>query len=450
MKTRYLKMFCWSTMIIAGLEFTSVCLADTSKLQRLSVVQAVQIAMEHNLQRQMSQEDVSVAQDKVGQSQSAFGPKVNLGGGYYHYNDQPGLVKLEDGLVELNNGLASKGFASFQSAPDMGLNYYGLQISLEQPLYTGNKLTATHKQAQANLAHAEADLGATNNNLIFQVKKAYYTVLLCRQLEVAMDQACESMENHRKEAGIYYKAGIAPYLDVLRAEEKLADLQQKQLLAHNNTILAKSSLNFVLGIDLGTEYDLDDQISYRPLTGDLGLCQQTALANRPELVASKAQVEMARQAVAIIDSDYKPTVALVTNGHHYEPNNESPSVTIGIVATMKVYDSQMTKNKIAEAEAVLKKATIGQDLLQRSIKLEVEQAYRNTQVALQSIEVAKKSLTQAEETLRTADDRYKVQLSTSVERIDAELGLTQAKTNYTKALSMYNIALAQLDQAMGI
>jgi outer membrane protein len=446
MKIRLLRIFCQSALIIAGLGFSSVCLADTPTAQRLSVAQAIQIALEHNLQRQMSQQDVSAAQGQVGQSKSAYRPRINLSGGYYHYNDQPGLVKLEDGMVKLNNVISHVA----KSGPDMGLNYYGFQIGLEQPLYTGNKLTATHKQAQAKLEQAEANLGVTDNNLILQVKTAYYNVLLCQQLEIAMDQACQSMENHRKEAEVYYKAGIVPYLDVLRAEEKLADLQQKQLLAHNSTILAQSSLNFILGVDLDTTYVLDDQIDYRPLNDDLSSCQQKALANRPELVASEAQVEMARQAVAIIKSDYKPTVALVADGHLYEPNNQSPSVTVGIVATMKVYDGQMTKNKIAEAEAVFKKATIGQDLLQRGIKLEVEQAYRNTRVALQSIEVAKKSLAQAEETLRTADDRYKVQLSTSVERIDAELGLTQAKTNYTKALSMYNVALAQLAQAMGI
>ena len=173
MKTRYLQIFCWSALLIAGLGLTSVCWADTSKPQRLSVSQAVQIAMEYNLQRQMAQTDVSVAHDKVSQSKSAYGPKINLGGGYYHYNDQPGLVKLEDGLVNLNNAMASlpSGMIPYQSEPDMGLNYYGLQIGLEQPLYTGNKLTATHKQAQANLAHAEADLGATDNNLILQVKR---------------------------------------------------------------------------------------------------------------------------------------------------------------------------------------------------------------------------------------------------------------------------------------
>lgn len=452
MMRRFLPIFCWVTVFFCTMGVTSVCLAEDPVAQRLSLDQAVQIAMQNNLQRQISQEDVKVAQDKLNQSNAAFGPKITLNGGYYHYNDQPALVKLEDGLVNLNNALSSVsgGLIPHQSGPDMSLNYYGLQIGLEQPLYTGSKLTATHKQAQANLKNAEANLNAAENDLIFKVKKAYYTVLLCQQLEVAMDEACQSMQNHLDEANVYYKAGLAPYLDVLRAEEKLSDLKQKQLLAHNNTILAKSSLNFILGVDLGTTYILDDQITYQPLTEDLNSCQTTALANRPELVAVNAQVEMARQAVAIAKSDYKPTVALVADGHHYEPNNESPSVKIGIVASMKLYDSQMTKNKISEAEDVLKKATIGQELLQRSIRLEVEQAYRNTQVALQSIEVAQKSLAQAEETLRTADVRYKTQLSTSVERIDAELGLTQAKTNYTQAVSMYNIARAQLEQAMGI
>ncbi|HRF90262.1 MAG TPA: TolC family protein [Desulfobacter postgatei] len=63
--------------------------------------------------------------------------------------------------------------------------------------------------------------------------------------------------------------------------------------------------------------------------------------------------------------------------------------------------------------------------------------------------MAQKSLDTAREALDAARTRYRVGLSTSLERLDAEVAMTRAKTNYIHALSMYNIAVSELERAMG-
>ncbi|TCL58620.1 outer membrane protein TolC [Hydrogenispora ethanolica] len=461
-KARQWPMVAGLAVAIAILGLGPVCLAESKPAQNLTVDQAVQIAMANSLQRQLAQGDVRTARAKAGQAASAYGPQVTLSGAYNHLNDPPDIVTVGRGLAQLNNSLKqifAKSDSSYyqyiasqmseEELPDDGLNYYGLQIHLAQPLYTGNKLTAANKQAQANESNARANLAAAENGLVMEVKKAYYTVLFTQRLEVTMEEAVASMEHHLAEANSYYKAGMVPKLDVMRAEVKLADLKQKQLLAQNNLNLARSAFNFVLGVDLSTVYVLNDQMSSAPLPQDLSSCQARALQNRPELAAAHAKVEMARQAVAIAKSGKKPTVALVVDGHKIEPNNEAPSLTVGVVATMKLYDHGLVDQQVAEAESVLQQANTGRELLERGVKLEVEQAYRNAEAALAAIQVAEKSLAQAQETLRMVEISYQAGLSTSLERIDAEVGLTQAKNNYSQALSMYNIALAQLDRAMG-
>jgi outer membrane protein len=432
-------------LLFIGIALPTICRADQPMERKLSINQAIQIAMENNLQRRFAQDGVKIARDKIGQSFSAYGPVLTLNGGYDHYNEEPSMLQLNKGLVDLNNAISPVKM----DEPSDSLDYYGYQIQLTQPLYTGHKLTATKNQAKANGKNAEANLSVTENDLVLSVKKAYYTVLLCQQLNVTMDEAVSSMEKHLEEANAYYQVNIVPKLDVLRAEEKLADLKQKQLLAQNNLTLAKSSLNYALGVDLGTGYSCEESQGYAPLTQDLDTCQAEAMKNRPELTAMNAQIDMARQAVLIAQSGYKPTVALIAENHHYDPENEAPSTTVGVLATMKMFDSGMVGHQIAEAEDTLQQAQTGKSLLQRGIKLQVEQAYHNVEVALKTIDVAQKSLDTGQETLRVADTRYKVGLSTSLERLDAEVGLTQAKTNYTQSLSMYHIAMAELDKAMG-
>jgi outer membrane protein len=439
-----LGLACLALMTL-GFYMSGIGWADTLKPQQLTVDQALRIAMENSLQRRLAQDKLKVAQDKLAQAASAYGPKLMLEGGYYHYNEEPGNVQLAQGLVNLRN----YDTGSHMEGPDDGLDYHGYQLHLEQPLYTGNKLTATKRQAEANRNNAKAGLNAADNNLTLDVKKAFYTILQIQRMEQTMEEAVASMENHFQEANAYYKVDLVPKLDVMRAEVKLADLKQKQLLTKNNLKLAKSTFNFILGVDLGTAYVLEDRMSYAPLANTLESCQNNALINRPELMAVKAKVEMARQAVAFAKSGNKPAVALVADKSHTEPNDQSPSLTYGVVANLKLFDSGMVRHKIAEANDNLQQALTYQELMQRKVKLEVEQAYSDAEAALETIDVAQKSLAQAHETLKMTETRYKVGLSSSLERIDAEVGLTQAKTNYTQALSMYNIALAQLDQAMG-
>jgi|WetSurMetagenome_2_1015567.scaffolds.fasta_scaffold12472_4 outer membrane protein len=430
---------------------SDICRAEDQSIKSLTLDSAISIAFNSNLQRRIIKTDITVAQDKTAQASSAFGPELTLEGGYYHYNEEPAMAQIGKGLIELNNGLSvlTGGQTPRMAVPNDSLNYYGFQISITQPLYTGNKLTAAKKQAEANEESAEANLAVSDNDLVFAVKRAYFTVGLCRQLLSTMDEAVASMEDHVKEAEGYYRANVVPKLDVLRAQERLAELKQKQLSARNNVVLAERLLNYNMGVDLDTEYSIDCEMKYTPLAMDLDRCRSEALSSRPELGAINAKIEMARQGVTIAESVNKPTVALVADRHNYRPENDAPSTRVGVVATFKLFDNGMTKNKVKEAEDRLRQTETGKEQLLQGIMLEVEQSYRNAESSLKTIDVSQKNIDTAQEALRAAKARYNVGLSTSLERLDAELAMTQAKTSYIQALSMYNIAMAELDRAIG-
>jgi outer membrane protein len=454
-------------MVVVALNSNFVRAANMT--QTLALEQAIRIAMENSLQRRLAEGEVAIAGNKLAEAKSGYYPKLMLSGGYYHYNEVPPNVQLATKLAEMNNGmvdwaaylkstgnptLAALG-ASLLSGmqtvdiPDQSLNYYGYSLVLQQPLYTGNRLTALNKQAKANQGYAKANLDAAEHNLVYEVKKAYYTVISAQQSAETMQQAVKSMEDHVKEAEAYRKVGIVPKLDVKRAEVKLADLRQKSLMAQNGLELAKMALNFTMGVDLSSNYIFVADDQYEPFELELQSCQEKALNNRPEIIAGKAKVEMAKENVEIAKSAARPLIALQAKKEDFQPYSSEPSEQIGIVASMNLLDGGLVKHQVNEAREVLKQAQTAQELISRAVLLDVQQAYQNLQLALQTITVAEKSLDQAQETVHMADVSYKAGLGTSLERIDAEVGLTQAKTNYTQALSMYHIALAQLQKAIG-
>jgi outer membrane protein TolC len=84
-----------------------------------------------------------------------------------------------------------------------------------------------------------------------------------------------------------------------------------------------------------------------------------------------------------------------------------------------------------------------------TITFEVKQAYLNLLQAETNIGTAEKSIEQAEENLRMNEERYKYQVATQTDVLDAVVLLAQAQVNYYGALSDFNVAKARLERAMG-
>jgi outer membrane protein TolC len=87
--------------------------------------------------------------------------------------------------------------------------------------------------------------------------------------------------------------------------------------------------------------------------------------------------------------------------------------------------------------------------LKESIILEVKDDYLNMVVAEKNINTASKAIEQAEENLRLNEERYKYQVATAFDVINAVTLLTQARVNYYGALSDFNVAKATLEHDMG-
>ncbi len=71
-------------------------------------------------------------------------------------------------------------------------------------------------------------------------------------------------------------------------------------------------------------------------------------------------------------------------------------------------------------------------------------------VAERNIFVAKKAIEQGEENFRMNQERYRQQVGTITDVLDAQTLLTKAQTDYYNALRNFNVAKAALRRAMGL
>jgi outer membrane protein TolC len=178
-----------------------------------------------------------------------------------------------------------------------------------------------------------------------------------------------------------------------------------------------------------------------------------ALAHRPEITQMQDNLAIAAAQVRIARSSALPTVELSgTKGWEdlNLPGYKYGDWTVSLIANFDVFDSGRTKAAMKKAEYEIQVLQGQVRQVRDNISLEVSQAYQNLKEAEKRIETSNVAVEQARLDFKLAQERYDNGISINLDVVDAELALTQAKTNYIQALYDYNTSRAQLDKAMGV
>ena len=105
---------------------------------------------------------------------------------------------------------------------------------------------------------------------------------------------------------------------------------------------------------------------------------------------------------------------------------------------------------IDKRQLELRQARIDQRQLMLAIVQQIRQAVRNIRTTIQRVEVTRSATMLARTQLEAEQEKFRLGLSTSFNVLEFQEDLTNALSNETRALSDYNVALAQLDQLTGM
>jgi outer membrane protein len=334
-------------------------------------------------------------------------------------------------------------------------NAFNFSTSIDQPIYTGGQLSATYRIDKIGVDVSRTTAEVTKRDVVLQVRVGYFGILNALKLRDVAEQQVKQFEAQLEVTKAFFDVGIVPKNDVLQAEVRLAQARQDLVRTENNVAQAKSSFNTLLRRAINEPLDVVDILGYKPFTLLFEDCLQEAHRERPEIRNTEFAIMQAKEGVKVARSGYFPTVSLSAD---YSRSSEEPHLYGDIrnerwayqgLATITFWEWGRTGYQVGESKVRLTQAEIARIQLIESITLEVKRDYLNVQVAEKNIRVAEKAIEQAEENLRMNEERYKYQVATQTEVLDAVTLLAQARVNYYTALSDFNIAKATLDRSMG-
>lgn len=300
---------------------------------------------------------------------------------------------------------------------------------------------------------ASLDVQRTRNEVVLQVKQAYYDVLRAQELVKVAEEALKNAETRRRLAEAAVEAGVSPRLDVMRAEAAVAAAQQAVIAARNVLQLAKAAFNNVLGRRVDEPVELLPADETVPDEVDYNQSLQEALAKRPEVVQASLGVSLAEKQVTAARRDVLPNLLIRGQWDFnlktstFQPR-ESSFTTIAALQ-FKLWDSGQTQGRIEQARADVEKARVAVESAREGVALEVRNAYLSLLEAREKVAAAERGLQAATESLRVARVRYEAGVSTQLELSDAELAFTQAQQNLVNARYDLRVAWARLEKAMG-
>lgn len=327
----------------------------------------------------------------------------------------------------------------------------GLSASL--PIFTGGKLSGTIKQAKANYQYNQVGVQRTYNEMRSTVTNGYFNMLQADNIQKLNAESVTRLEDHLKNVQAQYDVGVVAKVDVLRSQVELANAKQTLIQAENSYQVAEANMNKIVGLPMDTNLKLDNLLVYNAYDKNMDDCLAYAAEHRPELMQAKYNVDAAKGALMVARSGHMPQVSASATQQWSDsswPGDDNGKWGVGVNVSMNVFDTGVTLSKIHGAEADLKKAEETYRNTVDSVNLDVRTNYLGLREAEKRISTTKLAVEQADEDYRIAQLRYMSGVGTNTDVLDAQVALTQAKTNYTKALYDYNTSKTELETSIGV
>lgn len=407
---------------------------------KLTLDEAIQLALKNNVQSQLARERIIEAQGQSGIARSALLP--NLYGAAFQANVTANLAAL---------GLTPGKIPGLH--PFVGpFNRFDARLQLVQSVFNLPAIRR-YQAAMRGLCLTRLGQRSVEQQLTLATALAYLAALEAEQSVQAAQADVELAERLLELARHGKEVGVATGVDVARAETHLAAQQVRLAQAKTDRETARLNLLRVIGAPLESQLELADQLRYQP--EPLPAAEeavQRALTQRVEIHMAEEQVRIARLQKQAAATSLLPSVSLFGDyggsGITLVETN-LPTRTVGVRLDLPVFAGGRIRSEIQVASSQLRQAEMKLQDLRAEVEKQVREALENLRTRREQVEAAQRALQLAQRELELAQDRFVNGLANNIEVLNAQAALENARKGWIDSLALYNIARLNLAMALG-
>jgi outer membrane protein len=321
----------------------------------------------------------------------------------------------------------------------------------------------TLKAASSQVAQAEADYAAAEQQLVLRVAQAYFNVLTAYDNLQANQASLEAIARQLDQAEQRFQVGLIAITDVQEAraardQAAAAVIAAKRTLATNEDQLQEiTGQKYPALAKPGTDMPLQS-----PQPADESRWVEISLDQNLTLISSRLGADIARDNVRIAQGGHLPSLDIVA-GRSYQqmgvnqiydglPFNYGTYFNdrqIGLQLTVPIFSGGYTQSKVRESEyrwIAAKEAVVQSS---RATERQARDAYLGVMSGIARVQALRQALESSETALKATEAGYEVGTRTAVDVLNSRRTLVQAQTDYAGARYDYIVSVLQLRLAAG-
>jgi outer membrane protein TolC len=318
------------------------------------------------------------------------------------------------------------------------------------PIYTGGRITAAQGIHAAQVLESEHEFALTQRELFLQLVDRYYAVSVTQTLADTQKQLVDSLRLHVAHAEKLEQQGQIAKVERLNAQVALENAKVDWGKAKRQYEMAEIALARMLHVPTVNPSTKIFMLEQQPTLSRLS---QLTLSEHPALKLLEAKEAQANGLVDLEKGGYYPTVYLYGNYTLYEDDSllsqVEPDWMVGVGVSIPLISRDGRSGKVLAAKSALLQARYTKAQTKQDLSLLIDQSYRQMLQAKEEVDALDVSLALASENLRLRELAFNQGLSTSIDRVDAELSLTAVKTKQLGAKYRYMQAYAKVMAVSG-
>ncbi len=324
----------------------------------------------------------------------------------------------------------------------------------------------TLKMNDTQMAAAVEAAPASRVDLVAEVRKAFYNILLAEQSLAVLLESQATVQRTVDDTELQYRNGLMSEYDLLTAQVQLSNLKPTIIQTENSIAVAKRLLKMYLSIPETVDIEVEghlDALRDAVLEGTDGL--STDVSENTDLRALELQEELLFRQLRVANAGRWPTVGLFGNftlsGNNMGSFNFQDMSVVqdgyywqnplyaGVQLSVPLFAGLTKMNRSRELKNQLAQIGEQRDYLRRQIDVQVRSALNDLVTARETMFAQERTVEQARKAYGISDTRYRAGAGTILELNSAQLAQTQAQLNFSQAIYDYLMAKAEYDRIVG-
>ena len=310
---------------------------------------------------------------------------------------------------------------------------YLMGVTMEQPIYTGGKISAGNRMAETGVSMAAENVNLQKMNAIMAADKAYWTYISVSQQVKLAEKALAMLEEFVQLAVDNYEVGMVSRNDVLKARVEYNNSRLNLQKAQNGMELSRMELCRVTGLPFDARVVAADTIieTSQRLWPEI---DEINPQQRPEYRLLENSVRMHEHNIRMVRANYLPTAGIQAGYNHVGglefSGTEFSNTSMNLIGSVRIplFHWGQGVRKINAARIEKEMSELELEKTRQLLQLEAEKARLNLQLAWERIQMNESALEEAAENLRISRDNYELGMETITD-------LLMARTHWQEASS---------------